>query len=198
MREAYVALVADGILNSRHGGGTFVTRIPAVEDRLDMGLASFAQEIRAAGYTPNFPIPAISLATGEAPLAVHTALNIRPFTKLLHGRRVIYADKVPAAYVIDYFAPWVAELAGDWSKFSGDMLEYLGSELQIDLGHLHQKYRAALADAEIAGQLQLPQGLPVICVTTVLNTFDNRPIVYTESYLNPLVYELDAVRVIHK
>jgi GntR family transcriptional regulator len=195
IREAYISIEAEGIINRRHGMGTFVTRIPVVEESLSSGFISYPNGIKAAGYTPHFRT--LSIEPAHAPQEAYEIFGVQDTHKLLCVERVILAEETPTIYIKDYFPPEITTSSHNWSKFNGSMIEFFTSILGADLGHMQVKYSAISIDTNIASHLQLPEGLPVISSQSIMYTFDNIPISYGFSYYNPNIFQLDVVRIIH-
>ena len=194
LREAYINLASAGVINRRHGIGTFVARIPVVQESTEAGFVNFPHRIRAAGYTPQFDI--LKINHQQAPAEVYDVFEIPDTPELLYLERVIRADSTPAVYLYDYFSPLFDKTECDWSEFTGDLIGFVLAHYNLDLSHIHSRYRALQLDEKTAGYLRLPTGVPVISSRSIVYTLDNRPVVYTYICFNPEIFELDAVRII--
>jgi GntR family transcriptional regulator len=195
VREAYISLESEGIIIRRHGIGTFLTRVPFVEEAIIAGFSSYPNRIRAAGYTPRFRT--LTLATVNPPLEICQVFDIPPTEKLLFVERIILANDIPTVYMYDYMSPKIQKEQFENEQFSGDMIHFLANNLGLDLGHLHVKYQAVVIDQKISSHLLLPGGTPIISSHSILYAFDNAPIACGFSYLNPDIFDLDVVRIIN-
>lgn len=191
IREAYIALEAEGIIVRRHGIGTFIVRSPIVANSLQSAFKGYPQNIRAAGYTPGFRN--LSNTHAVAPPEAYDALDAPVSEQLLCVKRVLLADENPAVYISDYFAPGIKKTDFDWDAFNGDMVEFMTASLGINDYQHYSKIQAVSADDEIASYLQLPNETPIVLTKSAVYTLDNhQPLVYTLSYLNPNIIELDV------
>ena len=90
IRKAIAGLVAEGVLETRHGSGTYVrTRV----EKNFAQLNSFSQEMRARGKEPS----SVWLSRSEGHVTPEEAMTLRvsPGTRVYRFRRVRRADQEP-------------------------------------------------------------------------------------------------------
>ncbi|TPW26327.1 GntR family transcriptional regulator [Pararhizobium mangrovi] len=92
VRKSIDVLVAEGLLDQRHGSGTYV--IPRVEQRL-WGLRSFSQEIRARGMNPSSVV--LEKTVAQPASEEMLALGLGSEARVLRYNRLRLADDVPMA-----------------------------------------------------------------------------------------------------
>jgi GntR family transcriptional regulator len=92
IRKALSVLAEEGLLEQRHGSGTFVRQ--KLETSL-RGLRSFSQEMQARGLVPSSEV--LSKAVGQPNPEEILALNISLGTRVFRLDRIRYADGVPMA-----------------------------------------------------------------------------------------------------
>jgi GntR family transcriptional regulator len=102
LREAIRELVADGLLDARHGVGTFVARVPVPYiDRGIEELFSSRDLIEGAGFAPSTGRCAVT--TGGASSEVARELGLRTGDRVCHVWRLRLADGAPVIVCNDYF-----------------------------------------------------------------------------------------------
>ncbi len=90
IRKAIAGLVAEGVLETRHGSGTYVrTRV----EKNFAQLTSFSQEMRARGREPS----SVWLSKSEGHVTPEEAMTLRvsPGTRVYRFKRVRMADEAP-------------------------------------------------------------------------------------------------------
>ena len=195
LREAYVALENEGFIIRRHGIGTFVARPPRIKDSLN-AFASFAEIIRAAGYTPYFNT--LLIKTILAPQDVCDQMQVHPTDTLVFIKRLVLADSHPAIYINDYFSPEVQACNPDWDAFDGNVVQFLSKTLDTPLYQLHSRIRAVSLSGEVTAMLQQPAGTAAIGVLSTIYTIKHTPVTFSKLWFNSNIIELETVRILHK
>ena len=90
VRKAIAGLVAEGVLETRHGSGTFVRS--RVEKNFAQ-LSAFSQEMAARGKTPSSLW--LGKSAGRVTPAEAMALRVSPGTRVYRFQRVRLADEAP-------------------------------------------------------------------------------------------------------
>lgn len=195
LREAYVALENEGVIVRRHGIGTFVANAPYIRDSLNDFLP-FAQIIQNVGYTPHFET--LSMDHVEPPSDVCDALMVPASNSVFRVKRIVLADQKPVIYVDDYFGPSVEAAELDWSKFDGNLVDFLSAGLNAQLHQIQSTIRASAVPPSISDCLQLPEGTPILSICSTIFTVDNNPVTYSKICFNSNMMELNIVRTIRK
>ena len=193
IREAYISLEAEGTIIRRHGIGTFVSHPPKVRDSLLGELIAFPYKITAAGFTFDFKIVAIEQV--PVPTTIAESLHCDPAGTVLRVKHTLFADNIPAVHIVDHFAPHVDTARFAWETFAGDMLAFVSTSLGIKKRHILSRFRAVIAEAEVAHQLDLAPGTPIINIHSIVSTFTGQEMTYSLLYLNPERVECELVRV---
>jgi GntR family transcriptional regulator len=195
LREAYVSLENEGIIIRRHGIGTFVAQSPVIQDSLN-DFYPFAKIIQDGGYTPSFKT--LSIKMDFAPTDVYEVFKT-PFTERLRWiKRVVLADQQPVIYVDDFFSPMIESVDLNWNEFDGNTVNFLADSLDTPLHQIQSCIRAAALSPEVAENLELPAGTPILSVRSTIYTVDNQPVNYSKIYFNSDIVELNIVRMIRK
>src|ERR1700716_284037 len=101
LRESLRLLISNGLLDRRHGVGTFVARVPLPSiDRGIDELFGASEAIAQIGYTPTVGSCTVSLV--RPPQVVATELRLKPQAQVCHVKRVRLADGRPVVLCNDY------------------------------------------------------------------------------------------------
>jgi GntR family transcriptional regulator len=92
IRRATDALIEEGLVERRHGSGTYV--VPQPFARL-LGLTSFSQDMRQRGLTPGSRLLEFGVIAADASLA--SQLRVAPGARVLRFTRLRLADGEPMA-----------------------------------------------------------------------------------------------------
>jgi len=140
VRKAIDVLAAEGLVEQRHGSGTFVTR--RVEQRLRT-LRSFSEEMVARGFKPSSRVFEKSLVY-PSPEEI-LALNISPDTQVLRFGRIRLADDTPMAVervTIDQ------RFVGDPDKITHSLYETLRRRGYAPIRALQRMHAAEIPDTD--------------------------------------------------
>ena len=188
VRKAMDMLTNEGLIIKRRGYGTYVQN-PKLEQTLNQVL-HFSNEMEKRGYRSS-----TTMLANEAVLANKTiaeALRINEGDKLIHVNRLRCANDVPhcleSAYLIHHACP--AVLGQDFSKDS--LRLFLNERCGIVWKHAHQKIFAIVANAQLAGYLDIKKGDPLIYIERVSFDQHNRPGEYLQAYYRGDSYYLSA------
>jgi len=183
IRKALSVLAKEGLLEQRHGSGTFVMQRFETSLR---GLRSFSQEITARGLTPSSEI--INKVVDQPTPDEILALNISLSTRVLRFDRIRYADGVPMAVervVMDL------GFVGDPEAIGHSLYETLRLRGVAPVRAL-QRMRAGAIDAVDATLLGLDEGTPVLLLERRSYLADGTVVEQTHSTYRGDAYEFVA------
>lgn len=194
LREAARVLAREGLLDIRHGVGTFVAnRRHAVVSPLDTML-SMSALIRAVGGEPRSR--AVDVALVEAPPDVATALALTEGTAVARVTRVRLIGERPLALAYEYvpLRDEAAELA-TLERFDGASLyEFLCTRLGRSLMHSQMATTAVVASEAQARLLEVKRRSPLLMMREVHFDQDGRRVLYSINYHNSAVVEFTLLR----
>ncbi|WP_327351109.1 GntR family transcriptional regulator [Streptomyces sp. NBC_01304] len=172
LRKALLHLVDQGLLTASHGRGWFVaTPAPAREWPND--LESFSATARRKHMTPSSLV--LRHETVVASLDDADRLDVPAGAPLLRLDRVRLLNDVRIAVdrtlVVADLAPGIAE--ADFT--SASLFEELRAR-GVELDRSEATIEARVADAELAGHLQISAGSPVLCLDQTIHTREQRPV----------------------
>lgn len=150
LRGAVDALVTEGLLERRHGSGTYVVPRPLVRV---LGLTSFSQDMRERGLEPGSRLLAFSTMPADSSLATQLQIEsgepVYNFTRLRLGSGEAMAVEttwIPVAYV-----PGLSE-----RDLAGSLYEVLASRYRIVTGAAKVSIEPVLPDSRVRDLLGLP------------------------------------------
>lgn len=190
LREAVRGLIEDGYVVRRQGAGTFVTHGPTLRNSLDTNF-SYTEYLESIGVRASKEV----LDARRAPADDETAseLGLQPGAEVVVIRRVRIADGKPAIYSIDHLPTDIVDARKDAKAFSRSLYKLLA-----DRGHVVDHARAVLApviaDKDLAGLLQVPQGTPLQHLKQTDYDGSRRPVMRSLEWHVPSVIELRVYR----
>jgi GntR family transcriptional regulator len=187
VRQALTLLADDDVIIKVQGKGSFV-RQPAITQEL-MSLQTISEVLTNAGLIPEVRVLTIDMQTDIFP-HIRQQLQAENDESVVCVKRQHLVDDRPIAYAIIYLSSKF-----DW-RFSIDDLKRQSiydwletkSNIQVDQGR--QVIRATAASQEVAAQLDLDPGSPVLSVENTSTTADGTPIDFTQFYFPPDQYSL--------
>lgn len=195
LREALRMLVTDGLLDRRHGVGTFVVRVPTptIERGIDE-LFSLGEAIEQLGYKASVGEHAVEVMSATEQVAAELRLAVAQ--PICHLTRVRLADGRPVIVCHDYFPSAFLEEAGltppaavaevvERGSLYAWFEERLGIAIDWALTHI-EPVAARAAESEALG---VRQGEALIRLRQTHYAVDGRSVLYSEN-----VHNSDVIR----
>lgn len=150
VRNAVDALVREGLLERRHGSGTYVTPRPLVRA---LGLTSFSQDMRSRGLVPGSRVISFRTIAADAALAGQLAIEpgdeVLTFTRLRLGSGVAMA--VETTWLTARFVPGLSE-----ADLEGSLYDALATRYGIETGNARVAIEPVLPDPSVRALLEIP------------------------------------------
>jgi len=193
LRAAVEMLLAQKILERRHGIGTFVANgsLMMIAEGLE-SLVSTTAIIRRHGYEPGTADLKCEVIPASPQLA--ETMNVAPDTSLIHLSRTRTANRKPVIQAEEYIPTSILDpnsipsRRSDWSLY--DLLRDAGSPIASAIC----KIRAVTANAPLARQLKVPLRYPLLLLTQIHYGQEHQPILYCENYHNSAVIDFQVLR----
>jgi GntR family transcriptional regulator len=183
VRKAIAGLVEEGLLNQRHGAGTFVAeRIIKPMSRL----TSFTEDLRARGLNPRSEF--FERGVGEVTPEESMALNLSPGVLVARLHRVRYAKDEPLAIERSVVPASVLPDPMVVQDSLYEVLEALGSRPRRAL----QRLRAVSLGAQQARLLHVPAGSAGLNIERRSFLDDGRVVEFTTSWYRGDIYDFVA------
>jgi GntR family transcriptional regulator len=179
IRELLVQMENEGSILRSHGIGTFLRRAPRKHGTYQSFLTMIADGGRKPTVETMGPLNCIPH------VAVIEALSAERSKEIQRVERVIKADGLPVALVIDHLPARLLERIPDWSEFDGDMVAQIGRATGQVRFSQNVAIGLAKCTTEMAEKMGLNTGDPVLHVHTIMQTMGLEPVAVTDSYLRP-------------
>lgn len=182
LREAMRTFETQGVIRRRQGSGTYVVgKVPVI----DAGLERL-ESIERMARRMNLEITVSDLFVEQAEADKDMAANLRveAGTRLTRVRRVIRADRRPAAYLVDVLPESILASGDLPSKFSGSVLDFLLARGD-KLGNSRAVISATNAHADVAKPLEIQRDDVLLKFESQLFDLKNNIVDYSLSYFIP-------------
>jgi GntR family transcriptional regulator len=180
VREAYVSLIAKGVIRRKHGIGTFVANPPLLNSL--GGSVGFWSLIEQAGLKPSLR----ELARGKVqpPQDIADLLGLAPRVPSPRMRWLFLASETPCI-LIDHY-PAVGIPLDIFDPVNGpNAVPPLRDRIVVEGATLATRTTAVNASAEIAGLLEVEEGQALLSGTSVINGGDGRAALASRSWMVP-------------
>ncbi len=179
IRELLVQMETEGLILRNHGIGTFLRRTPKRHGTYQ----SFPQLIAESGRKPSVslvgPLDCVPTQLIVDELSASRKNAVRKI------ERVLSADAMPVAFIVDHLPARIIERISSWEEFTGDMVALIGQAVGHTRFTQNVSIDAISCDGVLSEKLGLKVGEPVIHVHTLMQTMTMDPVAVTDSFLRP-------------
>jgi GntR family transcriptional regulator len=175
-RHALTELARDGIVERRHGAGTFVAP-PKVHFNKLLG---YTEQMAGLGLTARSRIVSSSIVNREQEIAAR--LGLPPTAHLGRLERVRLAAAEPVALEICYWSAeeYPALMNAPLDRVS--LFAVLERECGVELAYADEEIDATDADQRIAELLMIPKGMPLLRMRQLIFSKTGRATVYVSGF----------------
>jgi GntR family transcriptional regulator len=182
LREAMRSFETQGLIRRRQGSGTYVVgKVPVIETGLEV-LESL--ETMARRMNLEVAVSDLQIEETEADKEMAANLKVAEGARLTRIRRVMRADRRPAAYLVDVLPESILVPEDLPSGFSGSVLDFLiqrGDKLGISRAVIG----ATNASADVAKPLEIQRDDVLLKFESQLFDIRNTVVDYSVSYFIP-------------
>lgn len=173
VRQALAELADAGLVRREPGRGTFVTEA-ADADASDVGLDHSISDLIQMGEAT--AVDLLDLSEVPAGTGMARDLEVERGTPIIRCKRLRRVKGKPYCYIENFVPPAIGNriAAENWRR--GSVLRYIESDLGIPLQLAKQRIRASLADAAMAGHLEVRIGAPVLLVDYLIRSVGGSPV----------------------
>jgi len=171
-RHALADLAQEGIVERRHGAGTFVAP-PQVHFNK---LLSYTEQMASLGLVTHSRIVSSGIVTREHEIAAR--LGLSPTCRLLKVERVRSAGDEPVALEVCYLSAEEYQALLDTPLDRTSLFGALERECGVELAYADEEIDATHADHRIARLLNIPTGAPLLRIRQLIFSTKGRATVY--------------------
>lgn len=174
VRQALGDLENEGLIFRLHGKGSFVSKPKAFQD---LGrLQGFGEAMRRMGYETFSRVVGISTITPST--QIREVLKLGKRARVIELRRVRFLNREPISFDISYLPVALGQRLAREDLASRDVFVILENDYGLSLGHADLQIGSTLADSQLAAQLQVAEGSPVLHIERTTHDADGVPIDY--------------------
>jgi GntR family transcriptional regulator len=171
-RHALADLAREGMVERRHGAGTFVAP-PKIHFNK---LMSYTEQMSARGLAANSRIISSGTANHETEIAAR--LGLAPTSRLVRVERVRSAGDEPFAHEVCYLSADEYHSLAEAPLERDSLFATLEREYGVELAYADEEIDATDADQRIAELLSLPRGTPLLRIRQLIFSTKGRATVY--------------------
>jgi GntR family transcriptional regulator len=171
-RHALVGLEREGLVERRHGAGTFVAA-PKIHFNK---LMSFSEQLAGRSLDPSSRVAGLKVVDDEHEIAARLALP--GASRLLKLDRIRLGSDEPFAVETCYLSADDFRGLSRASVERGSLFTLLEKDYGVTIAHADEEVDATAADPDLAKQLSVPKGHPVLRIRQTIYSTQGRPIIY--------------------
>lgn len=178
VRQALNDLQNEGLIFRIHGKGTFVSKPKAFQD---LGrLQGFGEAMREMGYETFARV--VSLRTVTPTAQVQERLQLPKRARVTELQRLRFLNREPISLDVTYVPTAIGARLAKEDLATRDVFVILENDYGLSLGHADLQIGSTLADENLATQLRVEEGSPVLVIERTTHTSDGAPIDYEHLY----------------
>jgi GntR family transcriptional regulator len=180
VRRALTDLVNEGLLERRHGSGTYVSRPKVTYDAREM--VNYVQAMQKRNVATGSQLIEFGEIVASRRLAELLALEIgNPIYRVVVLR---LANRVPVILERGFFPCERCPKLEDWDLEKSSIIDLLTTIYKIKPGKISQTVEAVPASDPITGQLRVEDGFPLLMLSrTIYNAELGKPIMFSQDFL---------------
>jgi GntR family transcriptional regulator len=201
LRESVRLLISDGLLNRKHGVGTFVARVPPPSiDRGIDELFGATDAIAQLGYTPTTGACRVELV--PAPEVVREQLRLPREAAVCHVARLRLADGRPVMLCDDFIDARVLrehdigldQVQPRIEARGGSLYAWLEHDLGRQIDTALARIEPVVATAEVAATFDVRPGTPLLRLRQTHFGPDGAEVLYSDNLHNSELMHFHVVR----
>lgn len=185
VRRALAELETEGLVQRRHGRGTFVR--DDLRTAASMTNLSYIDDLRHTAQTSSVRV--LSLETTQPPPWVASVLKLPEGEKAVRAGRLRVAGETPLM-VTEAWVPLEIGSRITTSALKKRAMYEVLMDQGVQFGRVVQKISAEAADPRKAGMLNCEVGTALIRLTRLLHDREGRPVQYLLAHLTPKYSEI--------
>ena len=201
LRESVRLLISNGLLDRRHGVGTFVARVPLPSiDRGIDELFGASAAIAQMGYAPG--VASCEITLERASNVVAGELRLPKQAEVCHIKRIRLADERPVILCDDYLPAYVLveqdirveDVRAQILERGGSLYEWLERDLGRPIDTAMARIEPVVATHSAARSLDVEPGTALLRLRQTHYGMDGAEILYSDNLHNNEVMHFHVVR----
>ncbi|WP_079436529.1 GntR family transcriptional regulator [Zoogloea sp. LCSB751] len=178
VRQAIGALQQEGLIYTRQGSGSFVSRPKAFQNV--SRLQGFAEQMGSHGHEVRNRL--LSLAEVVADARVAARLGVAEGATVIEIRRLRLLDREPVSVELTWLQRDLGLQVARADLEGRDIFVILENDCGVPLGQAELALDAVAADTELASRLNVARGAPLLRVERLTHDHAGRPVDYEFLY----------------
>ncbi|MER7082388.1 GntR family transcriptional regulator [Saccharopolyspora kobensis] len=173
VRQALSDLEAEGVVERVKGRGTFVAK-PKIAEGLVQSLTGLYADVAARGSSLRSDVRRIEVVPANEQVAAE--LDLEPGTPVIAIERLRFVDDEPWVFTATHLPHHIAPGLEDEDLSTQSLYTLLEQDYGVRLKRGRRSVEAAKAGAELAADLGIPEGDPVLLLRSTSFGADDRPV----------------------
>jgi len=190
LRKAIKTLALQGLLTQIKGKGTFVLN-NQIEQPLASRLISFSESMKEQSM--DFRTELLQLNWQQPDRKVAAFLEITTQDQVAYLERVRLVDHRPVIYLRNYVVESIAHGIFGEDLTERTLFDIIEQKLSVPLEWGRRYFKAVSATQEIAFNLGVPLGYPVMHLEQIIYAKGNSPIEYSNIWINSDRFEISSI-----
>ncbi len=180
VRKAMTELVNDGLLDRRHGSGTYVAKPKVTYEGHEM--VNYIQAMQARNISTFSQL--IELEEIVASRRISESLQIDLGAPIIRTSILRLANRMPVILERIIFPCALFPDLQEWDLEKSSINDLLTSVYHYQLQRISQTLEAVAASDIVARQLRVDEGFPLLMMTRVIySSTTNKPVVFAQDFL---------------
>jgi GntR family transcriptional regulator len=180
VRKAITELVNEGLLERKHGSGTYVAKPKITYESHE--LANYVQAMQARNIAAASQLLEFDEIVASRRLA--DSLNIEIGNQIYRVAILRFANRVPVILERVFIPCTLCPKLEDWDLEKSSVYDLLTDVYHINPGHISQTVEAVIAVDTVAQQLRVTDGFPLLMLSRVIYGKESRkPVVFSQDFL---------------
>jgi GntR family transcriptional regulator len=180
VRKALTELVNEGLLERKHGSGTYVAKPKITYESVEMVNYIQAMQLRNIAISSQL----LEFSEMAASRRLSEILQIEIGAPIYHIVLLRFANRVPVIMERGYFPSAYFPKMEDRNLEKTSTIDLLTTQYGIRLGRISQSVEAVAAADQIAEQLRIGEGIPLLMLSRLIISRDTeKPVVFSQDFL---------------
>ncbi len=179
VRRAITELVNDGLLERKHGSGTYVARPKVTYEAWE--LANYVQAMQRRNLAATSQL--LEFSEIVASLRLAELLRIDIGSPIYRVSILRLANRVPVILERVFISCKRCPGLEEWDLEKNSLNDLLTEAYHVAPSRISQTVEAALATENVAQQLRVPEGSPILLLTRVIFEEQEAPVVFAQDFL---------------